>query len=356
MRVATLTLPFHANYGAVLQAYALQVTLKSFGHDVYSLDIDRRSLRPLFKYSLSRIKGIVTKGEVLDNYNYGNKKFKKFIENEIALTKKIKFQKDFMRNDIQNFDAYIVGSDQVWRPKYVMNIGRYFLDFVKNDKIKISYAASFGTDDFEYSNDEYKKCSILLSDFKGVSVREFDGIDKCKDKLLSSSELVLDPTLLVNVNVYNNLIDKYSEKKLASDFFCYILDPNKSKMDYINKAFNHPYVINHGLKSKDKDSIGCWLKGIRDCNLVITDSFHGVVFSIIFNKEFIAIGNSDRGLARFKSILKVFNLTDRLINEDQLSIDNLKIIANSKIDYINVNKILNEKRNESFDFIAKHLS
>lgn len=355
MRVATLTLPFHTNYGAVLQAYALQVTLKSFGHDVYSLDIDRSSLRPLFKYSLSRIKGIITKGEILDNHNYGNKKFKKFIENEINLTKKIKFQKDFMRNDIQGFDAYIVGSDQVWRPKYVMNIGRYFLDFVKKDKIKISYAASFGTDDFEYSNDEHKKCTMLLSGFRGVSVREFDGIDKCKDKFLSNSELVLDPTLLVNVNIYNNIIEKYSENKIKSDCFCYILDPNKSKMGHINNAFNYPYVINSGLKSKDKDSIGCWLRGIRDCNLVVTDSFHGVVFSIIFNKEFIAIGNSYRGLARFKSILKIFNLTDRLIVEEQLNVDELKRIEKSKIDYINVNKILNKKRNESFDFISKHL-
>ncbi|HIF9407616.1 TPA: polysaccharide pyruvyl transferase family protein [Photobacterium damselae] len=358
MKIATLTLPFHPNYGAVLQAFALQSILKSLGHEVVSIDLERRSLRKLSRYYLSRIKNIISGGDILDNYEYGNKEFKKFIENELTLTKKIKFERDFYRSDIQNFEAYIVGSDQVWRPKYVMNIDRYFLNFVNKDKVKVSYAASFGTELFDYSVEEKARCIEYIRDFNGISVREIDGVDKCKDEFHSIASLVLDPTLLVDANEYSHLISKYSKEQKRAKAFCYILDAKISKVESIKKAFPQAFFINGESTCKDKDKvcISNWLKGIRDSHIVITDSFHGVAFSIIFNKNFIAIGNKKRGLARFTSLLRLFNLEDRLIIDDELTSELIHKVSKINIDYINVNKILSSEKEKSIDFLINSLS
>lgn len=358
MKIATLTLPFHPNYGAVLQAYALQSVLKSLGHDVSSIDLERRSLRNISRYYISRLKNVIYGGNILDNYGYGNKKFKKFIKNELTLTEKVNFERDFYRSDIQGFDAYIVGSDQVWRPKYVMNIDRYFFNFVGKGKTKISYAASFGTELFDYTIEEKNRCLEYIKEFKGISVREVDGLDKCEKELLSTASLVLDPTLLVDTDEYNRLISKYSQDENVSEVFCYILDKNMTKLKSIKTAFPQAFFINGegNCKDKAKVCISSWLKGIRDSEIVITDSFHGVVFSIIFNKNFVAIGNKKRGLARFTSILSLFNLMDRLIIDDKLTYVHLHEISSTDIDYDKVNEILNLKKEESISFLKNNLN
>ncbi|MFG0454076.1 polysaccharide pyruvyl transferase family protein [Shewanella mangrovisoli] len=356
MKVATFTLPFHPNYGATLQAYALQQSLIELGHETAAIDVERKALRSLVRHYLSRFKSFLLGGDFRENYNYGNLEFHKFIKNEIITTRKITFPYQFRRKDINSFDAYIVGSDQVWRPKYVENIQRYFFDFVSNDKIKISYAASFGTGSFEFLEEDAAHCKSLINEFKAVSVREESGVDICCNYFkYPKPQLVLDPTFLIEVNKYNDLIDKYSNSKPNSDCFCYILDPNEYKISKIKNSFIEAKILNLGVDTKNKVGIGCWLKGIRDSEYVVTDSFHGVVFSIIFNKKFVAIGNRSRGLARFENILNLFGIPERLVTEEALESINLKEVLDKEIDYTQVNNILLEQRLNSFQFLKNSL-
>lgn len=356
LKVATFTLPFHPNYGATLQAYALQQSIIELGHDTVAIDVERRALRQTFRHYLSRVKNLCLRGEFRENYDYGNAEFSKFIKNEIIKSKKISFSYQFNRKDIKQFDAYVVGSDQVWRPKYVENIRRYFFDFVNEGKIKVSYAASFGTDTFEYCKEDLESCKLLINSFDAVSVRESSGIGICNDHFKCSSvKLVLDPTFLIDVSKYNSIISKYSKSDFDSECFCYILDPNELKLSKIKDTFLNPTILNLNAHTKDKVGIGCWLKGIRDSKYVITDSFHGVVFSIIFNKKFLAIGNKSRGLARFENILNLFNISERLITEDILMSTDIKAVLENDIDYSQVNKILNKEKLISLEFLERSL-
>ncbi|HEM6890805.1 TPA: polysaccharide pyruvyl transferase family protein [Providencia rettgeri] len=356
MKIATLTLPLHPNYGAVLQAYALQKALQELGHDVYSINITRSSLRTLPRNIISSIKRVIKTGKILDNHNYGNPKFATFIKAELNLTKKLYFQKDFYRLDIQNFDAYIVGSDQVWRPKYTIDIKRFFLDFIPNDKIKISYAASFGTEDNEYSIHNINYCKNALKSFKAVSVREKNGIQKCKELFDVLSTHVLDPTLLINSQVYVNLIKKYPSKIPAKKVVCYLLDSNTEKVNIINETFSEPYYINENSDDTNKIGIIEWLKLFYESDTIITDSFHGMVFSIIFQKRFVAIGNNARGLDRFVSLLHQLNLNQHLIIDSNLSKEKLLEKALITPDHNQVQFLLENYRNTSYSFINDNIS
>lgn len=356
MKIALLTLPFHPNYGAVLQAYALQKALQELDHDVYSINIMRSSLRTLPRNIISSIKRLIKTGKILDNHNYGNPKFATFIKAELNLTKKLYTQKDFYRFDIQNFDAYIVGSDQVWRPKYVIDIKKFFLDFVPNNKIKISYAASFGTEENEYSIHNINYCKNALESFKAVSVREKNGVQKCKELFDVLSAHVLDPTLLINRQVYINLIKKYPSKIPTKEIVCYLLDANTEKVNVINEAFNEPYYINENSDDTNKIGITEWLNLFYESDTIITDSFHGMVFSIIFQKKFVAIGNSSRGLDRFVSLLHQLNLNQHLIMDSNLSKE--KLLEKSLIipDHTQIQLLLESYRNISYSFINDNIS
>ncbi|HHR5848947.1 TPA: polysaccharide pyruvyl transferase family protein [Providencia alcalifaciens] len=355
MKIATLTLPFHPNYGAVLQAFALQKALQSLGHETYSLNIMRSSLRSFPRNILSSLKRILTTGEFRENYKYGNKLFYEFINKELNLSNKIKYQRDFYRKDIQSFDAYIVGSDQVWRPSYVIDINKFFLNFVPTNKIKISYAASFGTDKNEYTENNIISCKNAIKQFKAVSVREKNGVQKCKDLFDTSSTEVLDPTFLLEKNDYAELIKKYPNSIGTKKIVCYLLDATSQKRDLINKTFFGAYYINDGTSDYDKISIPDWLKLIQNAETVITDSFHGVVFSIIFQKKFIAIGNTARGLERFSSLLTKLSLSDHLVIDSDLTMNNLLQLSQIVPNYSETERLLEKYKKISYSFIESNI-
>lgn len=355
MKVATLTLPFHPNYGAVLQAFALQKALKTLGYDTKAIDIDRKLTKKFHRAVLSDIKAIIQGREV--QKGYGNESFAKFIEKEISRTKRLNTPLGLYSSEIQAFDAYIVGSDQVWRPGFVPLITRYFFDFVKNDKAKlISYAASFGVSEWEYDESLQSKCRKLVSKFHAVSVREQTAVGMCSENFGVNAIHVLDPTLIVDRKVYDDAIASYAVDKDYSDTqSCYILDRSSTLLQAIKKNCNKAVVMNEGLKECEKIGPGCWLKMIRDSEFVITDSFHGVVFCIIFQKNFIAIGNTNRGLARFRSLLTMFNLEDRLIIDSEFTNENFVKLLNKKVNYCGHDEKLNKLRSDSINFIKSSI-
>ena len=219
MKIGILTQPLYMNYGGLLQAYALQTILKNEGHEVwiiqrihaynYSWLYQQMSwLKFLLKQIASIIAGKKTlkqaKKDTADSRLYTMAFTCKYISPRSRLLSTDEALKNFVSK--MDFDAFVVGSDQVWRPKYSPNIYNYFLDFAENLKVKrVAYAASFGTSDWEFSEEETQKCRSLIQKFDLVSVRENDGVILCSEYLdRNDAKWVLDPTMLLPKNIILN--------------------------------------------------------------------------------------------------------------------------------------------------------
>ncbi|HGH5986103.1 polysaccharide pyruvyl transferase family protein [Proteus mirabilis] len=369
MKIGILTQPLHNNYGGLLQAYALQTFLKKQGHNVLTVDFyiedeKRIQIKKLIrnftkKYILRRqIDPIysLTKKDKLRISQYTSH----FIAENIKKTQYISDLNEFEYLKQYQFDAYIVGSDQVWRPSYSPGMPAFFLSFLKDDdKTKrIAYAASFGVDHCnEFTENELNQYSLLSQKFHAIGVREDSAIVLCRKYLKVDAELVLDPTLLLEKDEYIQLINNDITSSPNGNMMVYVLDKNDEKsqiIDAVSKNYKlQPYTIMPNSHDDVFPSVTQWLRGFLDASFVVTDSFHGVIFSIIFNKQFIAIGNKSRGLARFLSILKLFNLENRLIfSHNDLS----KIFSQPEINFPDVDNLRKELMRKSTLFIDDALN
>ena len=327
MKIGILTLPLHTNYGGILQAYALQTVLERMGHEVCLIEKRRVPLKlPLWKAPLSYGKRIIK--------NLTGHPFPIFYEQKINRERPIvrqntdKFINKYIKRRIVNdysdiketdFDAIVVGSDQIWRPKYFHDIEHAFLDFTEGWNIRrIAYAASFGTDEWEYTPEQTERCRELIKNFDAVSVREISGVDLCRKYLGVDAAHVLDPTMLLTKEDYIQLFENAKTPQSNGTLLCYILDETQVTTDLINKIAKAknlvPFKVNSKvenktapLKDRVQPPVEQWLRGFFDAEFIITDSFHACIFSILFNKQFVVIGNIDRGLSRIKSLLSIAN-------------------------------------------------
>lgn len=339
MRIAILTLPLNTNYGGILQAYALQKVLQSLGHDVIVLNQDRTTRQSQLmvlksylvflvrRYILGR--NIVYKSPHIINLERTERETytQLFLEKHINTYQIRKLEKDVPKE----LDVIIVGSDQIWRYIYFTqafkcSIENAFLKFCENENIRrIAYAASFGTDKWDYSEKETKECGRLLRKFDAVGVREVDAIKLCHNRLgRNNVQLVLDPTMLLTKEDYLKLLVNAEVSKCKGDLMYYILDETKDKIDLVEHIASERKLTPFRVGSKTEDIMASnteriqppleeWLKGFMDAKFVVTDSFHACVFSIIFGKPFIVIGNQYRGLSRFSSLLGLFSLDKNMI-------------------------------------------
>jgi hypothetical protein len=253
-----------------------------------------------------------------------------------------------------SIEAIVVGSDQVWRPMYNYKIEDMYLSFAEHTNVpKVAYAASFGTDQWEYNPQQQQHCARLAKKFDAISVREASGVQLCEDYLGVEAKHVLDPTMLLCTDDYNKLLEGIAPIDREEFLFVYMLDATEEKLEYVASVADK-LGLNLVVKSTDlgvteSDSIEKFLLGFRDAKYVVTDSFHGTVFSILYNKDFVVLGNKKRGQARFASLLSLFGLENRLI--DNLS--NVKSIEG--VDWSNVNRKLDILRRESLDFLRHNL-
>lgn len=379
MKIGIITQPLHTNYGGLLQNYALQQMLIKLGHEVHTINktwADYHTLN-LYKKIIWRIKQIINKyiGRKYSRpISYKIIKAKQqecniFINKNINITPLIDTPKK-LQNIINKcqFKCVIVGSDQVWRPCYSPNIYNDFLDFCQHKQgvKRIAYAASFGVDSWEFNEEQTKECSSLAKLFDAISVREDSGIALCKEHLGVDAVHLLDPTMLLEKEEYIKLTNDAGEQVSDGDLFCYILDNNpqieqaikdieikQSLHSFQVKAKNTSLTLRRGEDIKDHiiPSPTKWLRAFMDAKMVFTDSFHGCVFSIIFNKPFWVIGNTERGNARFDSLLKIFNLQDRLISPDDINKTDLTL----PINWEKVNSIKKEWQEKSFKFLKNNL-
>lgn len=371
MRIAIITLPLHTNYGGILQAYALQTVLQRMGHEVVLLDQSPYRRLPLWRKPLSYTKRAVNKFIFRNGSNIFVEKHYNQTYPIVSQFTQIFINKYINRIEVDNlsdlkegvFDGIVVGSDQIWRPLYYPNIANAYLSFAASWNIKrVAYAPSFGTDSCEYTYKQIKCCMQELRKFNAVSVREDSGVRLCDKYFGVKAEHVLDPTMLLEVEDYIQVIRKANLPNTMGSLLCYILDDTKEKQDIIEKIAETKELIPFKVNSKVEDynaplneriqpPVEQWLNGFYCAKLVVTDSFHACVFSILFNKPFIVIGNKERGLSRFTSLLRLFDLEDKLVySTHDVCLDKVM-----DIDYDSINskrKILLEKSNA---FLLKNL-
>lgn len=389
MKIGILTLPLHANYGGILQAYALQTVLERMGNEVTLIDRTlywgagpvRRTLvyaNRLLKMAMGK-KVDFFKERKADKLRRIQRQYTDiFIREHINLRSVVRFSQVRRRD----YDAIVVGSDQVWRPEYFgKNIADAFLAFTEGWTIRrIAYAVSFGTDKWEYTPEETEECSRLAKTFDAVSVREESGVELCLKYLGIEAVQVLDPTLLLEKEDYIALLDNCpAEASCGTAKFhrteencgkgsvlaCYILDRSPEKMAVVRSLAESLGMETVSINSRYEDHsapaeervqppVEYWLRSIRDAGFVLTDSFHACVFSIIFRKPFAVISNEGRGMARFTSLLSETGLTDRLIAPD-ISAEALVSLAKSAIDYDAVHEAIAKLQRKSFSFLRTSL-
>ncbi len=384
MKIGIITQQLKNNYGGLLQNFALQTVLKQYGHEPKTMNHINKKISPL-RLFIHKTKKRILHFLFPDKYdkpcafvNAEQEKIirrytKEFVNKYISTTKTIDTEDGFYEIAMEEkFQAFIVGSDQCWRPKYSPYFSAMFLSFVRNrnDIKRISYATSIGVDRWDMSNSESKYYAELAKLFNLVTVREASAIDICKKYLNVNAIQVLDPTMLLKKEDYIELINKEKEEQSQGDLFYYILDPTIEKQAFISriekemglKAFKvlpkykEEYCTKEHLTKHIEDCVyppvTKWLRGFYDAKMVVIDSFHGAVFSILFNKPFWVIGNKYRGNTRFDSLLSTFSLQDRFLKTDELT----SVDIQKNIDWNYINEILDKKRIFSKELLIKTLN
>ena len=268
-------------------------------------------------------------------------------------TNLVVIKKNFSEIKKNDYDILMINSDQTWR-KFDQHFYDYgFLNFAKNwDTKKFVYSAS-GIEYLNLTQKEIKKLKILLKNFTGISVREKGSVKLVKKYFNIIPEVTLDPTLLIDKKYYLDLIKDYEIIKNNNYIFIYTFNGNKKPLSlkrFINKASK---ILNYSIYEypfNNNSSIENFIYKISNSKAVITTTFHGTIFSIIFNKPFITFTFNNKGKERFNSLGKLLSTENRFFNLK----DNHDIILLTTP--LNINySLLKELRNKSIHFIKKSI-
>lgn len=357
-KILIITLAQGTNYGGTLQAYALQDAIRSLGYGSHTTYGKRLFIKRV-ALSVPGLKSVLhVDAQPRSQRLLTSSQVNKFINRRLSI---VDFDRARLNSMGRHYSGYVTGSDQVWRRPYAFHVPHNLFSFVRSGTPRISYAASFGKDSLdEYGPKLIKKTKKLAQKFNAISVREDSGVNIVREHWRLKAEHHVDPTLLIDAAQYSELIDNPTSELYTpdGDLFSYVLDTDESKQGIADTV-----AENRGLKvftiidgdennGKPMPPVEQWLRSFRDAKYIVTDSFHGTVFSIIFNKPFIAIGNKERGLARFTSLLKMFGLEDRLVTSADNTTEEL---INKEIDWNAVNAKIKAEQERSFDYLKKHL-
>lgn len=333
MKIGIVTFFKANNYGALLQCYALSEFLKKNNHQVYLVDAD-----------------LPEKNHTL------RAKLRHYFYNKIAFQN---FRNAYLPAIIpstSNFDVIVFGSDQIWNLDITKtHYAAYFGEYVSTNTVKIAYAASFGINVWIHS-DKTRHVKAMLNDFSSIGVRESEGIAICKDQFNINAQQVLDPTLLIDKTSYDRLYEPINRPNYIA---CYIFHKDSNK---INLSADIAIKLNCDLcllsdmryrknvHSIPYPNVSKWLSFIRSSNFVITDSFHCMVFAIIFNKDFIAIPAIPSRAGRMTSLLKKLSLEQRFFPDIDSALSSNELTT--PIDYMSVNCKLEVLKLNSHDFLV----
>lgn len=344
MKIGLITYHHSNNYGAVLQSYATCKALLALGHNVQFINIQQLEKK--------RLRHIVFIPKYLS--------FKRFTQKFYPQETPYIHNLQELRNMHLDYDCLVVGSDQVWNPNISLDkCLAYFLDFGGEKVKRISYASSFGLSDWpQEKKNLIAPVTIALKRFNNISVREKTGQELLTRLFGVNSKVVVDPTML-----HNDYHEITGEIKANNEIICYLLNRTQEQLEasrFISKTLNTPlklisnvYPIK-GFKYVYPPSIENWIKYIGGAKLVITDSFHGLVFSLLYKRNFIVFAINNGRNSRLIDLLQSVGLEDRYftdLKKLQSSIHTIK-----KIDYQKVDSIIENKRKESWEFLKTSLT
>lgn len=333
MKIGIVTFFKANNYGALLQCYALSEFLKKNDHKVYLVKTD-----------------LPEKNQTL------RAKIRHYFYNKIAFEN---FRNGYLPSIIQStseLDVIVFGSDQIWNLDITKtHYASYFGDYVSTNAVKIAYAASFGINVWIHS-DKTRHVKAMLNEFSSIGVRESEGIAICKDQFNVNAQQVLDPTLLIDKTLYDRLYEPIIRPNYIA---CYIFHKDTNKINLsadIARKLNCDLCLLSDMRYRKNvhsipyPSVSRWLSFIRSSNFVITDSFHCMVFAIIFNKDFIAIPAIASRAGRMTSLLKKLSLEQRFFPDIDSALSSNELTK--PIDYMSVNYKLEELKLNSHDFLV----
>lgn len=348
MKIGILTFHWATNYGAVLQAYALQQYLVEQGHD--ATIIDYRPARVILWQFAQRVR-----------YARIREAFREVRIGEFRRTRLIVSQKTFhsnagLRTNCCDYDVYICGSDQVWNESFVLHaeatpVYSYFLDFVPDDKARIAYATSFGAD--ELTNDVSSGAQRELIKFLDVGVRENSG-RAIVERMGLSARVVADPTILMTEDFYKGLLDQDCPSR--SGAFHYILHDNQSLAlavrEHIEKRVFGQQPV--GPYRTTTIRVPEWLSRIRNSEILVTNSFHGVVFALIFHTPFIALPVAGSNMNdRLYTLLGHVGLVDRIV--ERYDPESIESLICDHVDWDSVDRALGSMRADARTFLIDAL-
>jgi len=320
------------NYGAVLTAYALQCVCKCAGFSPYHIPtLDKK----LHSKTLKNVPAFNKFWNDYLNIDYGVKNFETLFE----LNKKS--------------NIFITGSDQVFRLENDKTLyGQYILDFADINAKKTAFSASFGVDKEQFLKEtsalNLEKMKNALKSFDFISVREKSGVEICKDVFGVEAQWIIDPVFAADKSEYDKIIQN-SDTDYSDKIVCYILDCDKKYREafkYLSDKYGKKVVET----ANSNITIENWLASIKNCELFITDSFHGMCFALIFNKPFICVSNKSRGSSRFDSVCEMLGIENQCISDIN---DVYKKDCIFKINYENVNKNIEYERGRALEFFKK---
>lgn len=375
MKIGILNMQYSRNnYGALLQAAALESSIRSILPNACVEHIDARpawlmaSSRGVTRYVITLkefVKMIVGREPKIPSVgNYGV--FSDFRRQYLELTKKVYVDHLDFENENWDYDLVVVGSDQVFRIKYMKSWAYvFFLSFLPECCRRVAYAASFGVDHWEGGDDPEFTSQIhdALEQFESISVRESSGVLICRDTFGLNVTHVLDPTLLVGREYFDEIIEDAAVNICAPDWSMHCISEDASfiadvpglavKFKKSLKDIYYKRVQRWPLPSRAVfSSVPEWLAYIRDTKeLVFTDSFHGVCFCILFEKEFVVFTSKEKGPGRITSLLTMLGLEDRICSSEEVLLNAINEI--SPIDYTAVQATLAAERKVSAEFLRE---
>lgn len=377
MKIGTITW-WRYNYGSILQAYALQQKLKELGYEDYEIicqygkkivsisnlreklkrvGLKETTRRIIWKYGLRKLRK-------------RNSKIQNFVDTHLKVSEK-EYNEDNIKEANNDYDTFICGSDQIWNPKLTEINSMYWLTFANEDKLKISYAPSIGVN--EFTDIQEKEVKDVLKSFKAISSRESTGTDLINKTLGEEKcQTVLDPTLLVEKKVWDNLLkEEVNNKKTEPYIFVYMLRGTKKQRKFIEnfakskklKIITMPFLDNEKINLYDFKfgDEKCWdgspiefINLIKNAEYVFTDSFHSMIFSCIYHTEFFTFPKIGKAqLNRIYAFQKLIGAEERMITED---IDIQTFAKIEKIDWKKVDSTFSQRRKESEKYLKDALN
>jgi len=360
MKISVITLHRVFNFGSVLQAYATQMLFEKLGHETEIIDyipkswqtknllfggFKKASLKKKF-YMIFRAFSVLLKQKTI----WG------FLKRNVKLTKKYLSYDELCKNPPQA-DVYCTGSDQIWNSTYCKGDPSFYLQFGKPETKRIAYAASFGKT--ELDGDESETVKKYLSQYASLTLRE-DSAVKIVEKLGFEGTNVIDPTLQIEASHWRSVMSKrlikekylilmllYNEDNGATELARRIADEKGLKLVKISWEFSKPPLVDKLMTHRTPED---FLSLFNHAEFVVTNSFHGLAFSINLNKQFVVVKRNEFN-SRIESLLRLTSLEDRLVDSDF----DMGVI-DKKIDYARVNDVLEKERKRTYDYFKEEMS